>query len=116
MGQTIYVLLGIAVTLLPIIFHRNKMLRIACVLALLLNALALVHFGLHMASRNVPLPPQAILRSQANYSDAWGKGLENTQQKVDACIPGIALAVVLLAILAIFPMVNNRPANASHSS
>ncbi len=108
--QTIYVLFWITVTVLPLIFRRNRTLRIVCVFVLLFNSLALLHFGLRLAARNVPLPSQELLRKEVQYSDAWSVGIKSTQKNVDAYLPGLTFMFALLSVLAIFPMKRNSPA------
>lgn len=95
--------LPVIAVLLSICFRKTQWIRSVAVVMLLLNLLCVIHFGLRLAARNVPLPPQETLRKQVAFADAWGEGLLSVQKQVDIHRLNLVASCIALAVLALVP-------------
>lgn len=102
-GQIMAIGLPLLAVLLPTVFSKRRWLRTVVVIVLLANLLCVFHFGLRLAARNVPLPPQETLRGQVVFADAWNEGRLATQKQVNAYRLNLLASCIALAVLALVP-------------
>ena len=80
---------------------RKRVVHTMCLILVVCIQLCLVHFGLGLAARNIPLPSQERMSQQVRFVDGWQEGRMGTQRKVDAYLLPLSLYTLALGSLAL---------------
>ena len=102
------VALVIVLTALPLVFRRRTV-HTLCVAAIVFIQICLLHVGLRLAARNVPLPSQESFRRTVEYAEAWQDGRMATQRNVEAYILPLLLYTFALGVLAMVRPMMKKP-------
>jgi hypothetical protein len=92
------VVLAVALAVLPLVVRRRTIHTI-CVIVVVLFQLGLIHFGLKLAARNIPLPSRETMSRQVRFADGWQEGRMGTQKIVDAYVLPLSLYTLALGAL-----------------